>query len=79
MDFLHADLATLLDALELALPDMLARHPDEADFWSEFAGEADEIVERAEPGESAYVRGRIDCMLRNTGLIPGENEGDRCE
>lgn len=46
----HADIVTLLDALELALPDMIARHKDEADFWSEFAAEADEIVERAGQG-----------------------------
>ena len=59
-----------LDKLEAFLAD--------ADFWSAFAGEADEIAEAATPDDSDYARGRIDCMLKNAGKIPGEDEGAPC-
>ena len=59
-----------LDKLEATLPDLIVQYPDEADFWSAFVGEADEIAESASPGDSDYARGRIDCMLKNAGKIP---------
>lgn len=74
----RADLVTQLEALELALPDILARCTDEADFWPEFAGIADEIVEAALPEDHDYVAGRIDSMLKNAGMIPGEDQGAPC-
>ena len=75
----RAALTILLDALERAVPDMLSSNPDEADFWAEFTGEADEISDRARPQDVTYVRGRLDCMLKNAGMIPGEEEGEPCK
>ena len=67
-----------LDKLEAFLADLIVQYPDDADFWSAFAGEADEIAEAATPDDSDYARGRIDCMLKNAGKIPGEDEGAPC-
>ena len=67
-----------LDALEKQLPELLLANPDEADFWPKFSGTADSIVDSAPAGDSEYVRGRIDCMLKNQGVIPGEDEGEPC-
>ncbi|HEY0230951.1 MAG TPA: hypothetical protein VGC55_06850 [Dokdonella sp.] len=44
-----------------------------------FASEADVIEDKAPPADYEFVRGRIDCMLKNLGLIPGEDEGAPCE
>jgi hypothetical protein len=68
----------MLDALEKALPGMVKSDPDAPDFWPLFAGEADVIVDGAAPEDCDYVRGRIDCMLKNAGMIPGEDEGEPC-
>lgn len=68
-----------LDKLADMLPKLIADYPDDSDFWSAFAGEADVITESATSDTSAYVQGRIDCMLKNAGLIPGEDEGAPCE
>lgn len=67
-----------LDALEQKLPGLLAEYPDDADFWNAFAGESDAIANGAPAAEQAYAQGRIDCMLKNQGLIPGEEEGVPC-
>lgn len=71
-------LVAALDALERKLPSLMREYPDEGDFWSAWAGEADAITEGLPDSKEAYARGRIDCMLRNAGLIPGEDEGEPC-
>jgi hypothetical protein len=73
-----AELTSLLDDLENRLPQLIEQYPDDADFWMAFAGEADCITDSAGP-EHAYVSGRINCMLSSQGLIPGENEGEKCD
>lgn len=71
-------LVEALDELERKLPTLLQDYPDEGDFWAAWAGEADAITEGLPDAKEAYARGRIDCMLKNLGLIPGENEGEPC-
>src|SRR5687768_13325652 len=39
----RADLTALLDALEARMPALLGQHPDDAEFWPAFAGEAEAI------------------------------------
>ena len=67
-----------LDRLEAALPSLLKEYPDEGKFWSAFTPDADAIVRVADPADVAHAKGRIDCMLKNAGLIPGEDEGEPC-
>lgn len=68
-----------LDALEAELPKRLEQSPDEADFWPWFTLVADDIVRSVEGDEAHYAQGRVDCMLKNAGLIPGEDEGEPCQ
>ena len=61
-----------LDRLEADLRAILARHTvdgaiDQTRFWPDFAGVADDIVERAD-GDAGYARERIDAMLSAAGL-----------
>lgn len=74
----HAIIAAL-DALEAKLPKMAEEHPEDGDLLEAFAGEADCIEAAAPDADHDYVRGRLDCMLRNAGLIPGEEEGEPCK
>ncbi|HZR03048.1 MAG TPA: hypothetical protein VFA81_07745 [Burkholderiales bacterium] len=62
----------MLDHLEGRLPSMIEENPDEGEFWSEFAGEADHIEDLTPSSECEHVRGRIDAMLAKAGLIPSE-------
>lgn len=61
----RAQLDVMLDALDAELPAMLEQCPDDGDFWSEFAGRADEIEEAARNEDCAYVTQRIDVMIDN--------------
>lgn len=61
-----ADLNSQLDALERALPTLIADNPDPGDFWMAFAGEADLIEDQA--GDHAtLVSQRIADMLARHG------------
>lgn len=69
----RAELDAELDALEAGLPALLAEtRPD--DQLEAFAGVADEIREQAGPEDEAHVWSRLQCMLRDAGLIPGDEE-----
>jgi FAD/FMN-containing dehydrogenase len=57
-------LADALDRLEALLPQLIADHPDEADFWPAFAGFADLIEDSASAQDFYAVHDRIDRMLR---------------
>jgi hypothetical protein len=39
-----------------------------------FAGNADEIMEAAAPEDRTHVWNRLQCILRDAGLIPGDDE-----
>lgn len=72
------ELTKMLDELEAKLPAMIQEYSDDGDFWSAFAGEADDIQDNAGSDDAAFVSGRIDCILGAQGLIPSENEGESC-
>lgn len=56
-----------LDALEARLPDMVRALPAAEDFWPEFAGHADVIVDAAGEADCEWVHERLDDMLRHHG------------
>lgn len=64
------DLESRLVALEQSLPQLIADHPDPADFWPAFAGEADVIEDMAGDHSQAVSR-RIDAMLSEHGYYLG--------
>jgi hypothetical protein len=64
----RAELDALLDDLQDALPKMIAENPDDGDFWSEFAGQAEVIEDRASAADCDHVGGRINAMLAKHGL-----------
>jgi len=66
-----ASVVQALDALQVRLPDMLATAGEDCDFWCEFSGEADAILESAAGDDFEYASGRIDAMLRSFGIEPG--------
>lgn len=67
-----------LDVLEGKLEGLIAQNPDDAGFWVAFERESNPIFEIADEHETEYAQGRIDCMLKNAGRIPGEEEGVPC-
>lgn len=69
----RAELDAELDALEAGLPALLAETQPE-DQMEAFAGIADEIREQASIEDADHVWGRLQCMLRDAGLIPGDDE-----
>ncbi|WP_266180836.1 hypothetical protein [Dyella humicola] len=62
------DLQVKLNCLYLQVRRLLRENPDPADFWPEFAGRADEILDQAGPSEYDWVAGQIDAMLEDNGL-----------
>lgn len=56
-----------LNVLEARLPDMIRALPEPADFWPEFAGHADVIVDAAGESDCDWVHERLDDMLRHHG------------
>ncbi|MBB1061870.1 hypothetical protein [Marilutibacter spongiae] len=71
------ELQARCDALEAQLPALIAEYPEEGDFWSAFAGIADEIVEDAVRMDAAGdlhavhwlpVNGRLVEMLDAQGI-----------
>jgi hypothetical protein len=59
-----------LDSLEDRLPVLLARYPEETDFWPAFMSEATDIRDLARDLGSGhdYVAQRIDSMLGAFGM-----------
>lgn len=56
------ELDAALDDLARRLPAMIARHPEDADFWPEFAGLADEVTENTGASDWDYVQTRLDAL-----------------
>lgn len=59
----RAQLQKALNRIEAYLPSLLDAHPDPADFWPAFAGEADVILDGAPSHEQEWVADRIESML----------------
>lgn len=66
------------DVLERRLDQLMEQNSDDERFWKSFAAEADPFTAGADAHDVAYARRRIDCMLKNAGVIPGEDEGEPC-
>lgn len=62
-----------LDALARDLPGIL-KDTEEFAKIDAFAGIADEIYEAAGPEDQAHVWSRLQCIQRDNGLIPGDEE-----
>jgi hypothetical protein len=69
----RAELDTELKQLEEWMPVMMAETPEEWQMEA-FAGNADEIMEAAAPEDRTHVWNRLQCILRDAGLIPGDDE-----
>lgn len=61
-----------LDALEGALPMLVADYPDPSDFWPAFAGEADVIEDNAGI-HLEHVQHRLNAMLAAHGCITDQS------
>lgn len=61
------ELQQLLNQLEDQLPAMIRANPDPADFWPEFAGQADVMADAAGPADCDWVQDCLDAMLRHHG------------
>jgi len=59
----RAQLQKALNRIEAYLPGLLDTHPDPADFWPAFAGEADTILDGAPAHEQEWVADRLESML----------------
>ncbi len=68
-----------LDTLETRLQKMLDGDLLETDFWPALNADADAIRAKHCGDDLDYAQGRIDCMLKNVGMVPGEDEGEPCE
>lgn len=66
------ELAARIEALRAKMPEILAL--DEKDQMDAFAGIADEIMEDADGAHRAKVWSQLQCILRDAGLIPGDDE-----
>jgi len=69
----HAQAARALDELEESLPRMI-RECDGAHLMDAFSGEAEIIELRLDHDDRVFFRNRLQCMLRDAGLIPGDDE-----
>jgi len=71
----RAELDQQLDALQDRLP--LLRTDEDADFdFLAFQQETDALRESAAPEDQEHVRGRIQAMLEQSGLIPSDGEAE---
>ncbi|WNL48369.1 hypothetical protein RKE25_22820 (plasmid) [Dyella sp. BiH032] len=57
------NLAKQLDELDAAIDDMKKMHPDPSEFWPEFAGMADVILDQASAEDYDWVNARTDEIL----------------
>jgi hypothetical protein len=69
----RAKLDTALAQLEQWMPAMMAE-TEESSQMDAFAGRAELIQVAAAPDEQEHVWNRLQCILRDAGLIPGDDE-----
>lgn len=74
--FTRAELDRCLDALQDQLPQL--RTDEDADFdFVAFQAAAERIRQDAAPEDAEHVRGRVQAMLEQAGLIPSVSEAER--
>ena len=61
------------------LPSVVAFARGHRRFWPIFSGYASQIEAAAPAEDRDYCHGRIDCMLKNVGMIPGDEPGAPCK
>lgn len=66
----HDELTEALDKLATSLDEMVRDYPD-SDLMDAFAGKAEVIEARTSDEDLPFFRTRVQCMLRDAGLIPG--------
>lgn len=72
----RAELDRCLDALQDQLPQL--RTDEDADFdFLAFQDQAARIRDAAGPEDIEHVRGRLQAMLEQAGLIPSDAEAER--
>lgn len=67
------ELDTELAELEAWMPTMQAETEDDWQLEA-FAGRADEILDATAAADHEHVWSRLQCILRDAGLIPGDDE-----
>ncbi|WP_374012076.1 hypothetical protein [Pseudoxanthomonas koreensis] len=73
----RADIDAALECLQRRLPELMAELERDK-VLEAFAAEAEPLT-RAPPAEhEAYIHRRLNCMLADAGLAPGESEGEPC-
>lgn len=73
MKLSREDLDEKLDALAAAMPKIMASTSEESQMDA-FAGLADDIREAAGLEDAHHVWSRLQCIQRDAGLIPGDDE-----
>jgi hypothetical protein len=69
----RAELDAALDKLQADLPGMMAAY-DEATIMDAFAGVMEDIEAETAPADTEHLFSRTQCMLRDAGLIPADDE-----
>ena len=69
----RSELVACLDDLKKRLIEMIDVYP-ESDLMDAFAGEAEMIEARTAPDDLNFFHDSVQCMLRDAGLIPGDDE-----
>lgn len=59
----RAQLQKALNRIEAYLPGLRDAHPDPADIWPAFAGEADTVLDGAPAHKQEWVADRLESML----------------
>lgn len=70
----RAELDRELDSLAALMSRCIDEDPDNPHLIDEFAGVADEITAAAGEDDREHVWTRLQCILRDAGLIPGDDE-----
>ena len=66
--------------MESELSKLIADYPNQGDFWDAFAVKANPITDSAMGSvAAAYAQGRLLNMLRDAGMIPGEDDGEHLQ
>jgi hypothetical protein len=61
------ELTILLAGLDASMPQLIADHPDSADFMPLFADRADAIARQADTADHKWLMGQVDALLEKNG------------
>lgn len=69
----NAEMLAALERLEALLPDLLHRHAPSI-VLDAFTKEVEAVEVHVHDEDQSHFRHRVQCMLRDAGLIPGDGE-----